>query len=158
MATISIQTLDQVEALLGTEVGVSDWQTINQPAVDEFADVTGDHQWIHVDTVRAAASEFGGTIVHGLFTLSLGSQWHDEIIEFSGFEYALHYGYERVRFPAPLPVGRRLRMRVSVESLRPYGAGVLVCTRQLFEAEGEDKPVCVADSLTWLPAEDGAAE
>jgi hypothetical protein len=106
MAAISIRTLDQVEALVGTEIGVSDWQELDQRAVDEFADVTGDHQWIHVDPERAAASDFGGTIVHGLFTLSLGSRWEEEIIEYSGFEYALNYGYDKVRFPAPMPVGR----------------------------------------------------
>jgi acyl dehydratase len=157
MAAISIQTLDQVKALVGTEIGVSDWQELDQPAVDEFADVTGDHQWIHVDPERAAASDFGGTIVHGLFTLSLGSKWEEEIIEYSGFEYALNYGYDKVRFPAPMPVGRRVRMRLSVESVRPYGGGVLVSTRQLFEAEGQEKPVCVADALAWLPSEDGDA-
>jgi acyl dehydratase len=155
---ISIDTLDQVEALVGSEVGISDWKEIDQPEVNQFADVTGDHQWIHVDTERAAASEFGGTIVHGLFTLSLGSQWEEELIEFSGFEFSLNYGYDKVRFPAPMPVGSRVRMRLSVESVRPYGAGVLVCMRQLFEAEGQEKPVCVADALSWLPAEDGGAE
>jgi acyl dehydratase len=158
MAAIEIQTLDQVEALVGTEIGVSGWKEIDQPAVNLFADVTGDHQWIHVDTERAAASDFGGTIVHGLFTLSLGSQWEEELIEFTGFEFALNYGYDKVRFPASLPVGRRLRMRLSVQSVRPYGAGVLVCMRETFEAEGQDKPVCVADALAWLPAEDGGAE
>jgi acyl dehydratase len=154
MAAIAIETLDQVEALVGTEVGVTDWKEVDQPAVNEFADVSGDHQWIHVDTARADASDFGGTIVHGCFTLSLGSVWHDEVIDFSGFEYALNYGYDKVRFPAALPVGKRVRLHVSVESMRPSGGGMLVCTRQLFEAEGEEKPVCIADSLTWLPSEE----
>jgi acyl dehydratase len=155
MAPIAIQSLDQVEALVGSEIGVSSWQELDQPLVNQFADITGDHQWIHVDTERAAASDFGGTIVHGLFTLSLGSQWEEELIEWSGFDFALNYGYDKVRFPAALPVGRRLRMRLSVESVRPYGSGVLVTMRQTFEAEGLQKPVCVADALAWLPAEDG---
>ncbi len=111
MAPNAIQSLDQVEALVGSEIGVSSWQELDQPLVNQFADITGDHQWIHVDTERAAASDFGGTIVHGLFTLSLGSQWEEELIEWSGFDFALNYGYDKVRFPAALPVGRRLRMR-----------------------------------------------
>lgn len=157
MAPISIQTLDQVEALVGSEIGVSGWQEIDQPLVNQFADVTGDHQWIHVDTERAGASEWGGTIVHGLFTLSLGSQWEEELIEWSGFEFALNFGYDKVRFPATLPTGKRLRMRLSVQGIRPYGSGVLVTMRQTFEAENQDKPVCVADALAWLPTEDAEA-
>ena len=103
MAPIAIQSLDQVEALVGSEIGVSSWQELDQPLVNQFADITGDHQWIHVDTERAAASDFGGTIVHGLFTLSLGSQWEEELIEWCAARLARFNVPTSVRFVAEVP-------------------------------------------------------
>lgn len=152
MAPITITGLAGLEMRLGEELGVSDWHEISQELVDEFARVTGDDQWIHVDAARAATTPLGGTIAHGYLTLSLGPALTREIVTIEGFSHGINYGLGRVRFPAPLRVGRRVRMRATLTSLEPVPGGVQVTIEQLFECEGEPKPVCVAESLGRLYA------
>ncbi|MEW9552064.1 MaoC family dehydratase [Nonomuraea sp. NPDC050783] len=139
------RSYDDLAALVGDELGVSTWFDITQERIDAFADLTRDRQWIHVDPVRAAASSFGSTIGHGLMTLSLGPAMLEELISFEGFAHALNYGYERVRFPAPLPVGSRIRLRATITAVKPdEGQGIHTLVAQVFEREGHEKPVCVA--------------
>ena len=141
---------DEVKAAVGQEIGVSDWYEVTQEEIDRFADVTGDHQWIHVDPERAAQTPFGGTIAHGLFTLSLGPKMSYEIMDMQGFAFGVNYGYGKVRFPAPLPVGKRVRMRGAITNVEDVPGGIQVTTTQTFEVEGGEKPVCVAESLARL--------
>jgi acyl dehydratase len=146
----TITGLEELQALLGEELGTSEWHEIDQEAVDEFARVTGDDQWIHVDRERAAASPFGTTIVHGYFTLALGPLLANEAVSIEGFDYGLNYGLNRVRFPAPLPVGSRVRLRATLTAIEDVPGGVQVTITHTFEREGGDKPVCVAETLGRL--------
>jgi acyl dehydratase len=107
----TIDGIDELKSLVGQELGVSDWHEVTQEKVDAFADATGDHQFIHVDPEKAAQTPFGGTIAHGLYTLSIGPQFSYDMYNISGVAFGVNYGYEKVRFPAPLPVGKRVRMR-----------------------------------------------
>lgn len=141
-------SIADLQALVGRELGPTDWFPVEQAWVTAFADLTRDKQWIHVDPVRAGQSAFGGTIAHGLLTLAMGPWFLEELMSFAGFAHSLNYGYERIRFPAPTPVGSRIRMRALVEEVRPAGAGAaLLVTTQTFECDGSAKPVCVAVSL-----------
>ena len=137
----------ELVARLGEVLGPTDWYEITQPRIDAFAEATRDFQWIHTDPPRAAASPLGSTIAHGLFPLSLGPKFTMELIDFAGFGHSLNYGYERVRFPAPLPCGSWLRMRLVVVSIEDVTGGVQATLRQTFERRGTEKPVCVADAL-----------
>ncbi len=139
--------LDGLREAEGRELGVTAWREITQAEVDAFAEATGDHQWIHVDPERAAASPLGGTIAHGLLTLSLAPAMTASLLSFEGFAFALNYGYDRVRFPAPLRVGARLRMRATLASVTDIPGGAQITIVQTFEVEGGTKPVCVAESL-----------
>jgi acyl dehydratase len=150
----TITGLDELRAAMGTELGVTDWHDVTQAEVDAFADATGDHQWIHVDPERAAQSPLGGTIAHGLFTLSLAPAMTSKLLSFEGFAFALNYGYNRVRFPAPLPVGSRVRMRATLAGVEDIPGGAQITIVQTFEREGGDKPVCVAESLARVYAGD----
>ena len=141
---------DEVKAAVGQEIGVSDWYEVTQEEIDRFADVTGDHQWIHVDPERAAQTPFGGTIAHGLFTLSLGPKMSYEIMDMQGFAFGMNYGYGKVRFPAPLPVGSKVRMRATLTNVEDVAGGLQVTITQAFEREGGEKPVCVAESIARL--------
>jgi acyl dehydratase len=145
MTTLS--GLDGLRAAEGRELGVTEWRKITQAEVDAFAAATGDHQWIHVDPERAAASPLRGTIAHGLLTLSLAPAMTSSLLSFEGFAFALNYGYDRVRFPAPLPVGARVRMRATLASVKDISGGAQITIVQTFEVEGGEKPVCVAESL-----------
>jgi acyl dehydratase len=136
-----------LRALAGTELGPTDWVEVTQEQIDAFAEVTGDHQWIHVDPVRAADSPMGSTIAHGLLTLSLAPAFMESLMAFEEFAHALNYGYEKVRFPAPVPVGSRVRMRAQIVDVREVPGGAQVTTTQTIEREGGDKPVCVAQSV-----------
>ena len=140
-------TFAELEKLIGQELGPTEWYEITQERIDAFAAVTNDHQWIHVDPERAASSPFGSTIAHGLFSLSLGPQFSYQLIAFDGFAHSLNYGYDKVRFPAPVPVGSRLRMRSTVVSAEQLPGGIQVKTRQVVEREGSDKPVAVAEAV-----------
>jgi acyl dehydratase len=140
-------TVADLRALEGKELGPTDWVEVTQEKIDAFAEVTGDHQWIHVDPVRAADSPMGSTIAHGLLTLSLAPAFMESLMAFEEFAHALNYGYEKVRFPAPVPVGSRVRMRAQVVSVSEVPGGAQVVTTQTIEREGGDKPVCVAQSV-----------
>jgi acyl dehydratase len=146
---VVLEGIEGVKARVGEELGVSDWHTVTQAAVDSFADVTGDHQWIHVDTDRAER-EFGGTIAHGFFTLSLGPGLAESLYAFEGFAYGLNYGLDRVRFPAPMPVGARLRLRARLNDVTDVEGGIQIVIGHVFECEGSEKPVCVAEALGRL--------
>ncbi|BAH49459.1 MaoC family dehydratase [Rhodococcus opacus] len=140
-------SFDELTALIGKELGPTDWHDVTQERVNAFADATGDHQWIHIDPERAAASPLGGTIAHGLYSLSLGPALSATLLRFDGFAHSLNYGYNKVRFPAPVPVGARIRMRATVQSAEQVGGGIQVTMSQVVEREGSDKPVVVSESV-----------
>ena len=144
---LTIDGIEDLRARRGEELGASDWYEITQERVDAFADATGDHQWIHVDPARAKDTPFGGTIAHGLFTLGLGPQLGAGVFTIANVSFALNYGYGKVRFPAPLPVGSRLRMRATLSAVDDVPGGVQFTVTQTFEVEGGEKPVCVAESI-----------
>ena len=134
-----------VAARVGDELGRSGWVTIEQDRVDLFADATGDHQWIHVDVERAAAeSPFGGPIAHGYLTLSLLPALLDEVVRVDGFAAAANDGVEKVRFPAPVPVGSRARLAVALAAADEVPGGVRATYDCTVEVEGAPKPACVA--------------
>jgi acyl dehydratase len=139
--------LDQLAARAGTELGASDNVTITQAAVDAFAGVTGDRQWIHTDPERAAASPFGGTIAHGYLTLALAPALLGEILPLDEFAMGVNYGLDRVRFPAPLPVGAQVRMRVTLDAVERFAGGATLHLTLTFETPAAAKPVCVANAL-----------
>ena len=143
----TITGLAELKAAEGQDLGTSDWHEVTQKDIDTFADVTGDHQWIHVDAERAKATPFGGTIAHGYYTLSLAPVLADQIFELQGFAFALNYGLNKVRFPAPLPVGTKVRMRAKLKELTDIPGGAQMNVEVTFEREGGDKPVCVAETL-----------
>jgi len=147
---LTISGVDELKAKAGEELGVSEWHEVTQDAIDAFANVTGDHQWIHVDPDRAAQTPWGGTIAHGLYTLSLGPRFTFGMFTIEGFAFGLNYGYNKVRFPGPLPVGSRLRMRATLSSVDDVPGGVQLTITQTFEREGEDKPVCVAEAVSRM--------
>jgi acyl dehydratase len=147
---LTLNGIDDIKARTGQELGVSDWLVVTQETIDRFADVTGDHQWIHVDPERAKETPFGGTIAHGYLTLSLAPRFSYEIYTIEGVAFALNYGLNRVRFVSPLPVDSRVRMRAAIASVEDIPGGVQLANRLTFEREGGEKPVCVAESLTRL--------
>jgi acyl dehydratase len=131
----------------GQELGVSAWHTVTQARIDAFAAATDDYEPIHVDPARGAQTPFGSTIAHGLYTLSLGPKFLYEIMAVDGVPLALNYGFDRVRFVSPLPVGSRVRMRATLLAVEDAGNGVRTRVEQAFEREGSDKPICVAESI-----------
>ncbi len=144
----TFQTIAELVELTGQEVAVSDWTTITQQQINQFADATGDHQWIHIDPVKAAAGPFGATIAHGFLTLSLIPQFFDQSFAIIGSRMGVNYGLNKVRFTAPVPVGSRLRARMKLLASEPIdNAGVQMTWEVLIEREGSAKPVCVAESL-----------
>ena len=143
----TITGLDELRNAEGETLGTSDWHEVTQKDVDTFADVTGDHQWIHVDVDRAKETPFGGTIAHGYYVLSLAPRFSYSMYTFQGFAFALNYGLNRLRFPSPMPVGGKLRMRAKLASVDEVPGGAQVMTELTFEREGGDKPVCVAETL-----------
>ncbi|HEX3519465.1 MAG TPA: MaoC family dehydratase [Solirubrobacteraceae bacterium] len=145
---LTLTGLDDVKAYAGRELGVSDWQDVTQEKIDKFAEVTGDDQWIHVDPERAKDSPFGGTIAHGYYTLSLAPRFSYDMFKFEGFAFGVNYGLNRVRFPAPMPVGGRVRMRAKLLSVEDIPGGAQIATELTFEREGGEKPVCVAEALS----------
>jgi acyl dehydratase len=135
--------------LSGADLGTTDWSTVTQDQVDLFADATGDRQWIHVDVARATAeSPFGGPIAHGYLTLSLVNLFLPQLLEVKGASMGVNVGLDRVRFPAPVPVGSRLRARGQVVEVAEAKGGVQVTVRVTVEADGVDKPVCIADTVS----------
>jgi acyl dehydratase len=147
---ITLNGIDDIKARIGEELGVSDWHLVTQEDINAFADVTGDHQWIHVDVERAKHTPFGGTIAHGYYTLSLVPRFTYELFSIEGFAFGLNYGVNKVRFPAPLPVGSKVRMRAAIASVEDIPGGIQLATTCTFEREGGEKPVCVAETLARL--------
>jgi acyl dehydratase len=131
----------------GQELGVSAWHTVTQAHIDAFASATDDYERIHVDPERAARTPWGTTIAHGLYTLSLGPKFLYEIMEVEDVPLALNYGFDRVRFIQPVPVGSRVRMRATLAAVDDTGEAVRCRVEQVFEREGSDKPICVAESI-----------
>ena len=145
MIDVDVRTLD---GRIGQEIAVSDWLEVAQSRIDQFADATGDRQWIHVDRARAAAeSPFKTTIAHGFLTLSLLSPLIRESIQFTGLRMAINYGLNRVRFVAPVPAGSRIRALITLQSVDAVSDGFQVTWQATIEREGNDKPACVAD---WI--------
>jgi acyl dehydratase len=132
---------------VGTDLGVSQWLTIDQARIDKFADATGDHQWIHVDPERAATGPFGATIAHGYLTMSLSSRFLPELLTVERTSMGLNYGVDRVRFPAPVRVGSRVRARGEITAAEEVKGGVQVTVRVTVEIEGSERPACVIDAL-----------
>jgi acyl dehydratase len=145
MRTITgLEGLRQAE---GEVLGTSEWHEVTQQDIDAFADATGDHQWIHVDPERAKDTPFGGTIAHGYYTLSLAPKLTNEIFSMEGFAFAVNYGLDKVRFPAPVPVGSNVRASAKVAKLVDVPGGAQLTLELTFERDGGDKPVCVAETL-----------
>ncbi|GEE01386.1 MaoC family dehydratase [Gordonia spumicola] len=139
---------DELLAAVGEHLGYSDWVEIDQKRIDLFAEATGDHQWIHVDPEKAASGPFGTTIAHGYLTLSLIPMLSWQVYKVEGTTMGINYGSNKVRFPANVPVGSRVRAGVEIASVTETGAGYQVVTRVTVEREGGDKPVCVAETVT----------
>jgi acyl dehydratase len=134
---------------IGTEIGLSEWMEITQDRVDAFADATDDHQWIHVDREKAASGPFGGTIAHGFLTLSLTVTLSSQVeLEVGSPRMALNYGLEKVRFPAPVPVGSRIRARIGLVSVSDVEGGIQVNRQVVIEVEGGEKPAMVAETVS----------
>ena len=144
------QNLSELRALMGENLGTSDWFHIDQARIDQFAAVTGDDQWIHVDPVRAAAGMFGSTVAHGFLTLSLLPYFIRSSHKVEGARMSVNYGLNRVRFPAPVPVNSRLRAHFKLLAFEPIEGGVQLITEVTVEREGQAKPVCVAESVGRL--------
>jgi acyl dehydratase len=136
---------------IGTEIGVSDWMEITQDRVNSFADATDDHQWIHVDQEKAKTGPFGGTIAHGFLTLSLTVTLTSQVVlDVGSPRMSINYGLEKVRFPAPVPVGSRIRARVGLVSVTDVDGGIQVNRKVTIEVEGTEKPAMVAETVSRL--------
>ena len=131
----------------GTELGVSEWYQVTQETIDAFAATTGDRNPIHIDPEYAASTQFGGTIAHGLFTLSLGPMFNYSLFDVVDLREPVNYGYDRVRFPSPLPIPSRVRMRLTLERVEEAGGGARAALTQTFEREQGERPVCVTSFL-----------
>ena len=149
--TTHLQTPQDLLDLVGSPLGTSDWVTISQQQVDLFADATGDHQWLHTDPRRSAASPFEGTIAHGYLTLALAPVLISQVLQIRELTAALNYGINTVRFPTPARVDSQIRATVSVRSARQRIAGVEAVFTLTYEIDGEETPACVADVIVLYP-------
>jgi acyl dehydratase len=140
--------IDELRAAVGTQVGASDWVTIDQQQIDTFADATGDHQWIHVDEERAKAGPFGGTIAHGFLTLALLPMLISQVYRVDGVKMGINYGLNKVRFTSPVPVGSKVRGVVELVEAADVTGGVQVVNKVTVEMEGSERPALVAEWLT----------
>jgi len=147
MSSSDPSTIDLADlpGMVGKHLGHSDWETIDQEKINRFADATGDHQWIHVDVERAKSGPFATTIGHGYLTLSLASIFIFQILKVEGAKLAVNYGLNKVRFPAPVSVGSRVRMGGEIGAVEPVADGLQVTLNCTFEIEGQSKPACVAE-------------
>jgi acyl dehydratase len=144
----TIEHLSDFNALVGQEVAVSPWLEVTQQQINQFAEATGDHQWIHVDAERAKAGPFGTTIAHGFLTLSMLPRFFESAMTVTHSRMGINYGLNKVRFTSPVPVGSRLRGRMKLLSCEPIeGNGVQMVWSTTVEREGADKPVCIAESV-----------
>jgi len=148
MAQTVFEGVDEVRAAVGRDLGTSEWMEITQQRVDLFAEATGDHQWIHVDPERAAAGPFGGTIAHGYLTLSLSNAFLPEIVEVRGVSMGVNYGAGKVRFPAPVRVGSRIRGSAVLTAVDDVAGGVQTTIVITVEIEGGTKPACIVESIS----------
>jgi acyl dehydratase len=142
--------VDAVVGAVGTQLGETEWLEITQEQVDQFAEATGDHQWIHVDVERAASGPYGGTIAHGYLTLSLIARFGAELFDVDGVSAKLNYGVNKVRFPTPVPVGARIRAGASIAGAQETPAGVQISLQWVIELENSTKPACVAETVVLL--------
>jgi acyl dehydratase len=149
MTVLEINGIDELKNMVGQEVGPSDWREVTQEDIDTFAELSGDDQWIHVDVERAKSeSPFGTTVAHGNLTLSMIDGFRRTLVRSSGFALGVNYGWNKVRFPAPVPSGSRIRAKMETVSVEEVGGGwYQVVQRFTVEVEGSDKPACVADSV-----------
>jgi len=145
-------TFDELAEAAGEDLGTSEWVEVTQDRVDQFADATGDHQWIHVDVERAAAGPFGGTIAHGYLTLSLVPWLGSQVFGLETPGAKLNYGVNKVRFPNPVRDGKRIRSHVTMGEVTEIPAGRQLTLKHTVEIEGEEKPACVAETVVLLLA------
>ena len=148
MAATVFEGLEELKGAVGQPLGHSDWLEVTQERVNQFAEATGDHQWIHVDSDRAAKGPFGRTIAHGYLTLSLVSLLMPQMIQVRGVSMGINYGTNKVRFPSPVPVGSMIRASAQVLSVEDVPGGVQMTSLVTIEREGGDKPVCIVESVS----------
>jgi acyl dehydratase len=144
MTTI-IKGGDELKSRVGDHLGYSEWHEVTQEQVNLFAEATGDHQWIHVDPERAKSGPFGGPVAHGYLTLSMAPALLHEVLVIEGFSMGLNYGINKLRFPAPLPVGKRLRVGATLKAADDVSGGVQPTLELSFEVEDQEKPACIAE-------------
>jgi acyl dehydratase len=154
MALTTVNGIDELKALVGETTGPSEWREVTQAEIDKFAEVSGDHQWIHVDVERAKTdSPFGTTIAHGNLTLAMADGFRDQLFRSEGFRMGVNYGWNKIRFPAPVPSGSRIRASLETVSVDEVGNGwYQLVQRWTVEVEGNEKPACVAESVVRLLA------
>jgi acyl dehydratase len=145
--TTTIEGIDGLKEKVGAHLGYSEWHQVTQEQVNQFADATGDHQWIHVDVDRAKAGPFGGPIAHGYLTLSLAPMLLDEVIKVKGISMGVNYGLNKLRFPSPVPVGSNVRVGATLASVEDVAGGAQGTIDMVFEVEGQSKPACVAQAV-----------
>lgn len=144
----TVQGLEEMQTLVGQELGVSDWHLVTQDEVDQFAAATHDHQWIHVDPERCRReSPFGGPIAHGYYTIALAPALLAQVLSVRGVRMGVNYGLNKMRLPSPVPVGSRVRMRASLAAYEPIAGGGSVSLGLTFEVENQAKPACVAEVI-----------
>ena len=147
MSARIINGVEGLKSAVGEHLGYSEYMEITQERVNQFAEATGDHQWIHVDVERAKSGPFGGPIAHGYLTLSLGPALYPTVVRIEGFSMGVNYGANKVRFPSPVPVGARLRLGVKLLQVEEIAGGVQTTMEFTFECEGAPKPSCVAEII-----------
>lgn len=145
--TRMIEGIAGLKEMVGEHLGYSPYTTVTQEQVNQFAEATGDHQWIHIDVERAKAGPFGGPIAHGYLTLSLGPMLSPQIFAVSGISMGVNYGAGKVRFPSPVPVGSNVRLGATLKSVEDVAGGAQVTMEFVFEVEGAPKPSCVAEVI-----------
>jgi acyl dehydratase len=147
--TITVNGIEELKALVGQTIGPSEWREVSQADIDTFAELSRDDQWIHVDVERAKTeSPFGTTVAHGNLTLSMIDGFRPELLESTGFKLGVNYGWNKIRFPAPVPAGSRIRATVEAVSVDDVGGGWHQITQKwMIEVEGSEKPACVAESV-----------
>ena len=147
MTTRVITGVDGLKAAVGDHLGYSEYFDVTQERVNQFAEATGDHQWIHVDVERAKSGPFGGPIAHGYLTLSLGPMLYPTVVRIEGFTMGVNYGANKVRFPSPVPVGSKIRLGVKLLEVEDIANGVQMTMEFTFECQGASKPSCVAEII-----------
>ncbi|MYM19283.1 MaoC family dehydratase [Brevibacterium sp. 5221] len=146
----TINGIAELEALVGQELGTSEWFTVDQARIDAFADATEDHQWIHLDAERAKSGPFGTTIAHGFLTLSLLPMFGAEVVDVTGMKMKINYGLNKVRFPHPVPVDSKLRDTIALSEVTRKDSGTQVVMTHTIEIEGADRPACIAESVSIM--------